>query len=204
MFITLHLFLTSETYNSDCQKNKLQSSEANSRAIYRKTQALFHIGHMPNHTYCRHTNWLLQKTPNYQWKEATWQTQTLLQFWRILWSNDSFNRCISVLILYNLAKEKLLFSHQFLGGKTAPPNKPQVKKILLDGNNLICSEKFLLLRQWFKQNQFVNDFFLGIEFPPMLKILLLQISGQILLSRLIQLKRFISSIGSSRALWITW
>lgn len=91
-------------------KNKPQSPKAKSRAIYRKTQAQFHIGYMPNHTYCMHTNWSLQKTPNYQWKKVMWQTQTPLQLQIILWSNDSFARCLSVLIFYNLAKETLFFS----------------------------------------------------------------------------------------------
>lgn len=130
VFITLHLFLTSETHNSDCQKNKLQRLQkptpGQPDSIYRKNQAQFHIGHVPNYTYCMHTNWSLQKTPNYWWKEAMWQTQTALQLQRILWSNDSFTRCLSVLIFYNLAKEKMLFLINFQEKKHHTKN-PKVK-----------------------------------------------------------------------------
>lgn len=54
-----------------------------------------------------------------------WQTQAPLQLQRILWSNDSFPRCLSVLISYNLAEEKLNFLISFQEKKQKKTSKKQ-------------------------------------------------------------------------------
>lgn len=68
------------------------------------------------------------------------------------------------------------------------PNKAKVK-IPIQWNSF--SKKFLQQGQWFQQNLHINNFVLGIQFPPVLKLLLLKLLGKIFLSRFIQLQRFI-------------
>lgn len=91
--------------------------------------------------------------------------------------------------ILQLGTRKNAFSHQFSGEKISnPPNKAKVK-IPIQWNSI--SEKFLQQVQWFQQNLHINYFVLGTQFSPVLKLLLLKFSGQILLSRFIQLQRYI-------------
>lgn len=143
---------------------------------------------MPNHTYCMHTNWSLQKPLSTGGKEQCDKP-------RHHCSSKEFSGAMTVLTdaclsSYSTAwqKKKCFFSSIFRREKNLnPPNKAKAK-IPFQWNGFSVQHQ---QGPWFQQNMPINNFVLGNQFPPVLKVLLPEFSGQILLSRFIQLQRFI-------------